>query len=284
MANRTSFRVAGLGLAAALLLTAAGQPAGAVADIPRPSRKTVVAINALPDPGTLTGYRDRIGQTFYFEVTGTINGSLWGTGVYTDDSALGKAAVHAGLLRDGEKGILKLTMLPGQASYLGTTQNGITSSPYQAWTASYQIERVQGDVRATRASSTSTSTSSKILADPGDLQGYRDKVGQSFLFRVTGTTTGAVWGTGVYTDDSTLATAVVHAGVLGKGQTGVVKVTILAGQNAYQASVANGVTTNNWQQWNGSFSVRAAKAAEIAAAEKQPEKKKLIQRRVIRRQ
>ena len=50
-----------------------------------------------------------------------------------------------------------------------------------------------------------------------------------------------MWGTDVYTSDSTLATAAVHAGVLQPGQTGVVKVTILPGQAAYQGSTRNSV-------------------------------------------
>jgi len=91
--------------------------------------------------------------------------------------------------------------------------------------------------------------------DPGSLTGYRGRNGQVFYFRVTGTTTGSIYGTDIYTDDSSLATAAVHAGVLTSGQTGVVKVTILAGQQAYPSSTRNGITSSRWDQWHGSFKV-----------------------------
>ena len=78
--------------------------------------------------------------------------------------------------------------------------------------------------------STSHSTESKAQApaaapamtpeqDPGNLASYRDKVGQTFLFTVTGTTNGTVYGDGIYTDDSELASAAVHAGILSPGET-----------------------------------------------------------------
>ena len=43
-----------------------------------------------------------VGASFYFRVTGATEGPLWGTDVYTGDSALAAAAVHAGLDRDRE--------------------------------------------------------------------------------------------------------------------------------------------------------------------------------------
>src|SRR5205823_4787332 len=56
--------------------------------------------------------------------------------------------------------------------------------------------------------------------DPGDLRGWEGAVGSEPLFRVTGRTDGSIYGTDVYTSDSKLATAAVHAGVLRAGETG----------------------------------------------------------------
>jgi|GEM_PF-5645094 len=50
----------------------------------------------LADPGSLGAYAQQVGKTFYFEVVGSTFGSIWGDGIYTSDSALAKAAVHAG--------------------------------------------------------------------------------------------------------------------------------------------------------------------------------------------
>ncbi len=95
----------------------------------------------LPDPsGGLTSFRSRVNDVLFFEVTGTDSGSIWGTSIYTDDSTLGKAAVHSGLATIGETTVVKVTILPGQSSYEGTLRNGIQSSPFSAWDASYKLE------------------------------------------------------------------------------------------------------------------------------------------------
>ncbi|MBI4626471.1 MAG: hypothetical protein HY736_25035 [Verrucomicrobia bacterium] len=62
------------------------------------------------------------------EVTGGLSGSVWGSGPYTNDSALGPAAVHAGLLSPGQTGLIRVHELPGQSSYTGSTAHGVTTS------------------------------------------------------------------------------------------------------------------------------------------------------------
>ena len=92
-----------------------------------------------PDPGTLIGYRGQVGQSFVFEVTGRTDGTVWGSGIYTDDSMLAAAAVHAGVLKPGEKGLVRVTIQPGLSAYTADTQNGVTTTPYGAWEGSYTI-------------------------------------------------------------------------------------------------------------------------------------------------
>ena len=99
--------------------------------------------NALPDPGTLTAYQQpqHLGKTFVFRVTGNANGgSIWGTGTYTLDSALAVAAVHAGVLKPGQTGNVRVTIFGPMAGFVGSTQNGITSSPYANYPGAYQIQ------------------------------------------------------------------------------------------------------------------------------------------------
>jgi hypothetical protein len=131
-----------LSLAALACLLAAG-PALAVRD-PGPGKKRapVIKIKADPDPGNLSTYQNQVGKSFYFEVTGVLTGPIWGTGIYTNDSRLATAVVHAGILGNGQKGIVKVTILAGQPAYLGTANNGVTSNNYGAWSGSYQIEPV----------------------------------------------------------------------------------------------------------------------------------------------
>jgi len=100
-------------------------------------------IKALPDPGTLVTFRGQLGKVLYFEVTGANRGTVWGTDIYTDDSSLAAAAVHAGVLTLGQKGVVKVTLLPGQGFYQGTARNGITTANWNAWNASYKVEAVR---------------------------------------------------------------------------------------------------------------------------------------------
>lgn len=95
----------------------------------------------LPDPGALSVQPTDIGKTFLFEVTGSTTGSVWGTEVYTSDTHLGAAAVHQGLLKPGEKGVLKVKVINGQQQYLGTVKNGVTSQGYGEWTVSFTMSR-----------------------------------------------------------------------------------------------------------------------------------------------
>lgn len=105
----------------------------------------VSQVKALPNPGNLYEYASRIGETFYFDVVGQANGSLWGTEVYTYDSDLATAAVHAGVLKVGQHGIVKVTMHKSPETHLGSTQNGVTSSNWGFYNASYTVERPFSD-------------------------------------------------------------------------------------------------------------------------------------------
>lgn len=67
-------------------------------------------------------------------------------------------------------------------------------------------------------------------------------------------TTGSVWGTDLYTTDSSICVAAVHAGVV-KEKGGPVRVMLAPGQGAYSGSFRNGVTTSQWGSYQQSFKV-----------------------------
>jgi hypothetical protein len=100
-------------------------------------------VTAQPDPGNLTNFAQQTGKTFHFTVTGNASGSVYGTDLYTTDSTLATAAVHAGILRAGETGVIKVTIEPGAASYTATTRNGVTSYDWGSYHASYKVSRVK---------------------------------------------------------------------------------------------------------------------------------------------
>lgn len=68
--------------------------------------------------------------------------------------------------------------------------------------------------------------------------------------------TGNVWGTGTYSDDSSVCSAGVHAGVITYEDGGVVVLEIEPGLASYKASARNGVSSSAWGTWGGSFTVR----------------------------
>ena len=97
-------------------------------------------IQALPDPGNMKAYETQQGKVFAFTVTGGVGGGgLWGTDVYTTDSRLSLAAVHAGIVKPGETGVVYVKMIPSPPAFTGSTRNGIASSGYGMYTAAYQV-------------------------------------------------------------------------------------------------------------------------------------------------
>jgi hypothetical protein len=99
------------------------------------------AINAPSDPGNLQAFQQRIGKTFWFKVTGAVTGTIWGTKVYTSDSPLATTAVHAGILKVGQKGVVQVKIVAPPANYAGSTKNGVVSNPYGAWPGAYEFIR-----------------------------------------------------------------------------------------------------------------------------------------------
>jgi hypothetical protein len=99
--------------------------------------------DALMDPGNMLPYQAQVGKKLKFTVTGAavagIRGGVWGTKVYTVDSSLALAAVHAGVLKAGQTGVVHVTILGQQANFVGSFQNGVQSNGYTAM-AGYRIE------------------------------------------------------------------------------------------------------------------------------------------------
>jgi hypothetical protein len=118
---------------------------GLVKQLQSESVVLALGVKVLDDPGILTGFRGKDNEVFYFRVTGSTDGEVWGGGVYTDDSRLATAAVHAGLVKSGETAIVKVTILPGEGSYTGSTENEVTSGGWDQWHGSFKLEAVKAE-------------------------------------------------------------------------------------------------------------------------------------------
>jgi hypothetical protein len=101
------------------------------------------------------------------------------------------------------------------------------------------------------------------LPDPGNLFAYQNQIGKTLYFRVTGLPQGSqngfVWGTDMYTLDSSLALAAAHAGLVRPGQTKLVGVTILGPQNSFSGSARNGVGSADFGPYPGAFRFKSGR-------------------------
>ncbi|MEP6946779.1 MAG: LCCL domain-containing protein [Acidobacteriota bacterium] len=72
-----------------------------------------------------------VGRKYKFECppNGTAQ-SVWGSDIYTADSSICTAAVHAGIINLEDGGQVEVEFRPGRSIYGSTTRNGITSSTY----------------------------------------------------------------------------------------------------------------------------------------------------------
>jgi len=89
--------------------------------------------------------RGEFGTQLDVEVTGRTTGHIWGSEVYTDDSDIPTAAVHAGLLKPGETGTITITIVKSPEEYAGSTRNGVTSAAWgQGHPSGYILQRKKG--------------------------------------------------------------------------------------------------------------------------------------------
>ena len=87
----------------------------------------------------MVSYRGIFNTTYVLTITGVGNtsGELWGTDIYTDDSSISRAAVHAGVIQNGETKTIYIKMVAGQQFYTGTTRNTVVSASFAVWSGSY---------------------------------------------------------------------------------------------------------------------------------------------------
>lgn len=163
------------------------------------------------------------------------SGAVWGSGTYTTDSRICRAAVHAGVI-PADGGVVGVEPAPGQRSYASETHNGITTQPFGPWRASFTF---------------GMPTVAPMPTCPANFEGRTEPL--ACLCNASLVAAGQVWGTGIYTTDSQICRAARHAGLVGP-QGGAIGVVPRAGQRQYQGSQANGVTSMNYGAWGASFS------------------------------
>lgn len=284
-------------------------------------------------------FRGQLGSQFELEVTGNSSGAVWGSDVYTDDSDLGAAAVHAGLLKPGETGTLIVTIVKSPSKHVGSSRNGVASRDYGTFGGSFMLHR---PVQAARRPNTTAEEASRAIgvldrlteekwsqlavdeaqintevaranaalahlfleeeaqshsqdinAKLSRLHGlnttdcrschavsttavtnatsFRGKLGRQFDVEIVGGTEGSVWGTDIYTDDSNIAAAAVHTGIVKPGERAIVTVTMVESPEEHVASERNGVKSGSWGSYSSSYILmRKSQAARTMARPTSP--------------
>src|SRR5262249_38903130 len=154
--------------------------------------------NVINDPGNLLQYQQQIGKVLYVRVTGGARpnlapagfagpgagmpggaiilggmggGTVWGTDIYTTDSPLALAAVHAGVLQMGQTAVVKGTIVPSPNNFVGSTRHGNTTDNYRPYPAANPI--TPGGTRRRRGADGGGGFG---IANPGGRRGGAAKV------------------------------------------------------------------------------------------------------------
>ena len=162
----------------------------------------------------------------------TTESAVWGTDVYTDDSGLCRSALHAGVI-SSRGGPITVTRSVGRPLYIGTERNGVLSNDYPASPYSMVFK------------GTAPPPPGPGLC-PGTFAVSRE-LPSPFTCRCSASAThaGGVWGTDIYTDDSSLCRAALHAGSV-TSEGGTITVTRAEGRQLYIGTTRNGVTSNDY--------------------------------------
>lgn len=172
----------------------------------------------------------------------------WGTDIYTDDSSICTAAVHAGLISVKEGGVVTIEIRPDAGQYGGTRRNGLQTGDWmEPWNGAFIFvwgEALNGPEPA--------------IAATGTLQvdSWAGQPGRVLTFQCLGPfEIYPLFGTDVYTDDSSVCSAAVHAGLITQKAGGLVSIKLMNGIESFVASTRNGVTSYQSNGWKGqSFS------------------------------
>ncbi|XP_077974364.1 uncharacterized protein LOC120347949 isoform X1 [Styela clava] len=164
------------------------------------------------------------------------NNEVWGTGVYTDDSYICGAAIHDGRLNADVGGQIMVGKIPGMSTYAGSTQNTIESKSKGKWRKSITFEdavlqhtstfTITCDVEANMIMDEEYS----VICPPGCEE-----------------ETERVWGNDIYTEDSFICAAAIHAGKINVGEGGRVSVVTTEAKN-FESTTRNGIQSKPYDK------------------------------------
>lgn len=201
-------------------------------------------------PGNMSSYYNlKLGDSIKCTCPALTSGrTVWGTGRYTVDSDVCRAAVHAGAAPSAG-GEVTIYIAEGCPIFRGNAKNGVQSTNYGPYGRTYHF--------AKDAPACEVQTNDDPIADcPFSMSVFANmKPGQTWRCKCTESrlkSMGSVYGDGRYTTDSNTCTAALHAGAV-KPNGGDVTVHTDLGCNRFPAAQKNGVTSREWRAYPMSY-------------------------------
>ena len=177
----------------------------------------------------------------------TATGSVWGSDLYTDDSAICRAALHAGAIGT-EGGPVYVVEAAGQTSYPAVTRNSVAGASWPSWGRSIAFRNV--------SEAGANDRTSTVAACPDNAAGLAVGARVTCGCSAAASAAGTVWGSGPYTADSAICRAARHAGRTSDSALDVVMFEVTAGKQNYPASNRHGVAAGSWGAFSASFEFR----------------------------
>ena len=199
-----------------------------------------------------TSLKGTEGQTFTLACSpGGTARSVWGSDVYTADSSICTAGVHSGLITYQQGGTVTIELRSARPIYGCSERNGVTTSPYGFYQHSFVFKTPNTESVVREADDQTPvlwNTSATMVG--GDS-------GKTYKFKCPANgRESTVWGTDIYTIDSSICNAAVHAGKFALESGGSVTIELRPGESAYKGRTRNGIKSNNYGAYGRSFVVK----------------------------
>jgi hypothetical protein len=199
-----------------------------------------------------TSLNGKDGETFTLSCSpGGTARSVWGSDIYTADSSICTAAVNSGLITYQQGGTVTIELRPGRTIYGCSERNGVTTSSYGPYQGSFVFKtpNTEAVVREAEDQTPVLWNTSAAMAT--------FETGKTLKFKCpSGGKESSVWGTDIYTVDSSICNAAVHAGKLTVENGGPVTIELRPGESSYKGTTRNGIRTNDYAKYGQSFVVK----------------------------
>jgi LCCL domain-containing protein len=192
------------------------------------------------------------GETFTLACSpGGTEHSVWGSDIYTTDSSICTAGVHSGLITYHQGGDVTIELRPGRTIYGSSERNGGTTSSYGSYPHSF-VFKTPNTETVVREAEDQTPV---LWNTPASMVSF--ETGKTYKFKCPSSgKESSVWGTDIYTLDSSICNAAVHAGKLMMESGGSVTIELRSGESSYKGTTRNGITTNDYGKYGQSFVVK----------------------------